>query len=65
MVPKNLFSLYVGLALTAGLAASALAEEHRELAIGISQFPSNLNPNIDAMAAKSFVHGLTMRPLTA
>ncbi|HMR31783.1 MAG TPA: peptide ABC transporter substrate-binding protein [Geminicoccaceae bacterium] len=65
MVPKNLLSLYVGLALTAGLAASALAEEHRELAIGISQFPSNLNPNIDAMAAKSFVHGLTMRPLTA
>ena len=32
--------------------------------IGISQFPSNLHPNIDSMAAKSYVLGLTQRPFT-
>ena len=36
----------------------------RDLTIGISQFPSNLNPNIDSMAAKSYVLGLTQRPFT-
>ncbi|MDX6750817.1 peptide ABC transporter substrate-binding protein [Geminicoccaceae bacterium 1502E] len=40
------------------------AAERRNLAIGISQFPSNLHPNIDSMAAKSYVLGLTHRPLT-
>jgi peptide/nickel transport system substrate-binding protein len=46
-------------------AAPGSAAERRELVIGISQFPSNLNPNIDSMAAKSFVHGMTLRPFTA
>ena len=55
MVRKKLCSLYVGLALAGALATGAAADEHRNLVIGISQFPSNLNPNIDAMAAKSFV----------
>ncbi|MBO0736496.1 MAG: peptide ABC transporter substrate-binding protein [Alphaproteobacteria bacterium] len=35
-----------------------------ELTIGITQFPSTLNPNIDAMAAKSYVLGATLRPFT-
>jgi peptide/nickel transport system substrate-binding protein len=35
-----------------------------ELTIGISQFPSTLNPNIDVMAAKSYVLGATLRPFT-
>jgi peptide/nickel transport system substrate-binding protein len=43
----------------------ATAQDHRRLVIGTSQFPSNLNPNIDAMAAKSFIHGMTMLPFTA
>ena len=34
------------------------------LTIGITQFPATLNPNIDAMAAKSYVLGMTMRPFT-
>lgn len=34
------------------------------LTIGITQFPSTLNPNIDAMAAKSYVLGMAMRPFT-
>ena len=46
------------LGLTAGTAAA------RDLTIGLSQFPSNLHPNIDSMAAKSYVLGLTQRPLT-
>lgn len=36
----------------------------RDLGIGITQFPSNLHPNIDSMAAKSYVLGLTHRPIT-
>ena len=34
------------------------------LTIGITQFPSTLNPNIDAMAAKNYVLGMAMRPFT-
>jgi peptide/nickel transport system substrate-binding protein len=41
------------------------AEPPRTLTIGISQYPSNFHPNIDSMAAKSFVEGMTMRPFTA
>lgn len=42
----------------------ALAAEQRDLVIGISQFPSNFHPNIDSMAAKSYVLGLAHRPFT-
>src|SRR6266704_1408989 len=35
-----------------------------ELTIGITQFPSTLNPNIDVMAAKNYVLGMTLRPFT-
>ena len=35
-----------------------------ELVIGITQFPSTFNPNIDAMAAKSYILGMAQRPLT-
>src|SRR5712691_9417845 len=34
------------------------------LTIGITQFPATLNPNIDAMAAKSYVLGMALRPFT-
>ena len=34
------------------------------LTIGITQFPSTLNPNIDVMAAKSYVLGMAVRPFT-
>ena len=36
-----------------------------ELVIGITQFPSTLHPNIDFMAAKSYVLGMAQRPFTA
>lgn len=35
-----------------------------QLAIGISQFPPTLNPDIDAVAAKSYVLGFALRPFT-
>ncbi|MFQ5467291.1 MAG: hypothetical protein ACE5DS_04060, partial [Kiloniellaceae bacterium] len=53
----------VGLACLAGAAgASARAGE---LTIGLTQFPSTLNPQIDYMLAKSYVLAMTMRPITA
>jgi peptide/nickel transport system substrate-binding protein len=35
-----------------------------ELVIGISQFPSNFNPNIDSMMAKTYLLGMARRPFT-
>jgi peptide/nickel transport system substrate-binding protein len=35
-----------------------------ELTIGVTQFPSTLNPNIDEMAAKNYVLGAALRPFT-
>jgi peptide/nickel transport system substrate-binding protein len=43
---------------------SAAAAGHDTLTIGITQFPATLNPNIDAMAAKSYVLGMAIRPFT-
>lgn len=36
-----------------------------ELKIGMTQFPSTLNPQIDSMLAKSYVLAMTQRPVTA
>jgi peptide/nickel transport system substrate-binding protein len=54
--------LAVGLALA--LTSPLGAAERDSLSIGITQFPATLNPNIDAMAAKSYVLGLALRPFT-
>src|SRR5690242_9714413 len=58
-----------GMALAAALLVCAIiaplrAAERDSLAIGITQFPATLNPNIDVMAAKNYVLGLSMRPFT-
>jgi peptide/nickel transport system substrate-binding protein len=45
-------------------ASGAAAAGHPSLTIGITQFPATLNPNIDAMAAKSYVLGMAVRPFT-
>ena len=37
---------------------------HDQLTIGIVQFPATLNPDIDALAAKSYVLGFASRPFT-
>ncbi|MBS7811911.1 peptide ABC transporter substrate-binding protein [Roseococcus pinisoli] len=43
----------------------AAAQPRETLAIGITQYPSTLHPNIDTMAAKSYVLGFVRRPVTA
>ncbi len=45
------------------LAPPAAARE--ALTVGITQYPSTLHPNIETMAAKSYVLGFARRPLTA
>jgi peptide/nickel transport system substrate-binding protein len=43
----------------------AQAAPHDTLTIGISQFPTNLNPNIDPVIAKSYALGFSNRHITA
>lgn len=45
--------------------AAAAQEAPRDLVIGITQYPTTLNPNIDSMMAKTYVEGMTLRPFTA
>lgn len=60
---RFLFALFAVLALApAALAPAALARD--TLTIGVSQYPSTLNPMIDAMLAKSYVLAATQRQLT-
>lgn len=47
-----------------GLCLATTSALARDLTIGVSQFPANLHPNIDTMVTKSYVLGLTQRPLT-
>jgi peptide/nickel transport system substrate-binding protein len=42
----------------------AIAAEKDQLVIGITQFPSTFNPNIDSMLAKTYVLSMTERPFT-
>ncbi len=60
-------ALRPALTLLAALAAApALAQPARDsLTIGIMQYPATFHPNIEAMAAKSYIGGFTRRPLTA
>ncbi len=43
----------------------AYAGTEKVLKIGITQYPSNLNPNIESMVAKSYILGFVKRPITA
>jgi peptide/nickel transport system substrate-binding protein len=61
--PAGLRRLVVAAALLL-LSAGAAMAQHDSLSIGITQFPATLNPNIDPMAAKSYVLGMAMRPFT-
>lgn len=57
--------LILALILTAcGSLAGAGAAAGEELRIGISQYPTTLHPSAEASVAKSYVHGMTRRPLT-
>ena len=47
------------------ISSSAIAAAgHKDLRIGISQFPSTLHPLFDDMVAKSYVLGMSLRPVT-
>jgi len=60
--PASAIAFGLLLSLASPLAGAA---EHDSLTIGITQFPATLNPNIDTMAAKSYVLGMALRPFTA
>ena len=63
--PAAMGRFILGLLASLLLAApQAPARPADELAIGITQFPSTLNPDIDTMAAKSYVLAMARRPLT-
>lgn len=62
---KAFLCLLAILALAAVLPARADAPAHKELKIGIAQFPSTLHPFFDEMVAKSIVLGTALRPITA
>lgn len=53
------------LLLAALLPAAAQAQPRDALTIGMTQYPSTFHPNIENMAAKSYVLGFARRPLTA
>src|SRR5271168_1598045 len=59
--------LFLGLAATVAAHADLLADAAAkdELTIGITQFPSTFNPNIDALVAKSYILAMVERPFTA
>jgi len=53
-----------GLAATAAPGARAQGV-HESLTIGLSQYPSNFHPNIENMAAKAYIEGFALHPVTA
>ena len=63
VLARALAALSFVAALVAAGAGSVRAAKD-ELVIGISQFPSTFHPNIDAMAAKSYILAMTRRPFT-
>jgi peptide/nickel transport system substrate-binding protein len=60
---SRILTLASAAALALTLAHPAAAKD--ELVIGYTQYPSTLHPNIDSMAAKSYVLAMTRRPFTA
>jgi len=50
---------------TPAFVTPAFAQPRDTLTIGITQYPSTLHPNIENMAAKSYVLGFARRPVTA
>lgn len=60
MLRAMLAFLIAALALPAVLAGA----EARELKIGVSQYPTTFNPLTEASVAQSYIHGMTLRPIT-
>lgn len=64
MRPLLTLLLGIGLSFTVWMGVPAKSNAS-ELRIGITQFPSTFNPNIDAMLAKTYILAMTRRPITA
>lgn len=63
---RHLLALLAGAVPGAALAQAPLPPAAREsLSIGINQYPSTFHPNIESMAAKSYILGFARRPMTA
>ncbi len=60
----RLAAALVALAVVGGW-TSAVRAARDTLTIGITQYPSTFNPNIDSMMAKTYVLAMTRRPFTA
>lgn len=66
MVLARLGTTTLAVLVAGGMAAGpSPAQEPRELVIGLSQYPTNLNPLTEAHVAQSYIHGMTRRPFTA
>lgn len=59
---QRLMALCVALAALWGGISAAQAKD--ELVIGITQFPATFHPNIESMAAKSYILDMAQRPFT-
>jgi peptide/nickel transport system substrate-binding protein len=57
-------ALRTALTALALLALPTTTQARDQLTIGLTQYPSTLHPSIETMAAKSYVHGFTLRPIT-
>ena len=55
---------FVIVLLTLLIAPLSLSATQKQLVIGVSQFPSNFNPLINSMLAKSYMLALARRPIT-
>ena len=62
--PRRRSRRWFALTLLAFVLPWAPAIAHDQLTIGISQFPPALNPDLEAVAAKSYVLGFALRPFT-
>lgn len=60
---RHALAALLPLALAALPAAAQPARD--SLTIGITQYPANFHPNIEAMAAKAYILGFALRPVTA
>jgi len=56
--------LFLGFVFLCTALSPPAASAKTDLVIGITQYPSTFHPNIDSMLAKSYVNGLTRRPIT-
>jgi peptide/nickel transport system substrate-binding protein len=65
MAARRLIALGIAALLSAPAAAQQAPAARDSLTIGITQFPSTFHPNIETMAAKSYVLGFARRPVTA